>query len=134
MGHLGGAFHASDRDQMRGDDGPRDGDGTRAVVERTCGQRRPQNPPGQLASGVDDVRAARAGGARLVAHLLQVDALAQIERERGQIGAEPAGQRSHMAAAPSRLPPYATTRRFVIIESVRSTALRDPRARCHLER
>ena len=50
---------------------------------------------GQFAAGVDDVGAACAGGSRLVAHLLEVHALSDIEGERGQIGIEPGGQRRH---------------------------------------
>ena len=114
VGHVGGALHAGDRHQVRGDDRPRHGNGARARIEGAGGQRRPENLPGQFAPGIDDVRAACAGGPRLVAHLLEIHSLAQIERERGHLGVEPVRPAPTMAAAPSRLPPYATTRRFVI--------------------
>ena len=91
--------------QVRGNDRTRDGNGARARVEGAGRQGRTQDLRRPVPARVDHVRAACAGGPRLVAHLLEIHALAEVERERGQFGVEPVRPAPDKAAALSRLPP-----------------------------
>ena len=62
------------------------------LVERARLQRRQDEPAREHVADVEHVRADGAGRERALAHLVQLAALAEIERDRDDLGAERLGQ------------------------------------------
>ena len=131
---VGGAFHAGDRHQVRGITGRVTATAEGRPSKRPGRQRRPEDSRGQLAAG-STTCARRAPAAR--AWSRTCSSSMPCPRSSVTVASSASSRRGQRRTWPRRFRGCRRRRRrdaWSLIESVRSTAFRDPAPRCRRER